>query len=280
LERLRSGVAHQAREQLGYVGRLPAQVLSATGNPIGSGRRAVKLALSTARLMRPASEPLSPLMTGRSMSLRLDTLSASLSKLKAAAKLGEGRVNDAFVAAVAGGLDRYHRVHGAPAAALRMGMPINMRAATGDLVVGNQFVPARFVFPASIIDPVERIRALHELVARQRGEPGLSMAGPVSAVLNRLPMSVSTGVLGSMMKAIDVVTSNVPGAPMTVYMAGARVEATYGFGPLTGAAVNVTLLSYIDDVHVAVSTDPAAVPDPVVFLTCLQDGFDEIEALA
>jgi diacylglycerol O-acyltransferase len=161
-----------------------------------------------------------------------------------------------------------------------MAMPINMRSATGDLVVGNQFVPARFVFRASIADPVERMRSLHDLVARQRGEPGLSLAGPVSAVLNRLPMSVAAAVLGSMMKAIDVVTSNVPGAPMTVYTAGARVEATYGFGPLSGAAVNVTLLSYIDDVHVAVSTDPAAVPDPEVFLTCLQAGFDEIEALA
>jgi hypothetical protein len=67
---------------------------------------------------------------------------------------------------------------------------------------------------------------------------------------------------------------------MAVYMSGARVEATYGFGPLSGAACNVTLLSYIDDLHVAVSTDPAAVPDPEVFLACLQAGFDEIEALA
>jgi hypothetical protein len=271
---------HQARRQLNALGRLPADIIATGGHPIGSARRAVKLARSTARLMRPATQPLSPIMTGRSMSLHLDTLAASLPKLKSAAKIGEGRLNDAFVAAVAGGLDRYHREHGVQATALRMAMPINMRSATGDLVVGNQFVPARFVFPASIADPVERMHALHELVVNQRAEPGLSMAGPVSAVLNRLPMSVATGVLGSMMKAIDVVTSNVPGAPMAVYMSGARVEATYGFGPLSGAACNVTLLSYIDDLHVAVSTDPAAVPDPEVFLACLQAGFDEIEALA
>jgi diacylglycerol O-acyltransferase / wax synthase len=279
-ERLRSGLTHQAGRQLGAIGRLPAGVIATAGDPVGAARRAVNLARSTARLMRPATEPLSPIMTGRSMSLHLDTLSASLPKLKAAAKLGDGRLNDAFVAAVAGGLDRYHLEHGVRADALRMAMPINMRSATGDQVVGNQFVPARFVFPASIPDPIERMRALHELVASQRAEPGLSMAAPVSAVLNRLPMSVSTGVLGSMMKAIDVVTSNVAGAPMPVFIAGARVEANYGFGPLSGAACNVTLLSYVDDVHIAVSTDPAAVPDAEVFLACLQDGFDEIEALA
>jgi diacylglycerol O-acyltransferase len=83
-----------------------------------------------------------------------------------------------------------------------------------------------------------------------------------------------------MLKAIDVVTSNVPGAPMPIWIAGARLIANYGFGPLSGAASNITLLSYVDDVHVAVSTDPAAVPDPDLFVACLQEGFDEIQALA
>jgi diacylglycerol O-acyltransferase / wax synthase len=87
-------------------------------------------------------------------------------------------------------------------------------------------------------------------------------------------------VLGSMLKAIDVVTSNVPGAPFPIYLAGARVEANYGFGPLSGAATNVTLLSYVDEVHLAISTDPAAVPDPDVYVACLEEGLDEVMALA
>ena len=36
------------------------------------------------------------------------------------------------------------------------------------------------------------------------------------------------------------------------------------------------LLSYIDELHIGVNTDPAAVPDPEVFLACLQEGFDEV----
>ena len=58
------------------------------------------------------------------------------------------------------------------------------------------------------------------------------------------------------------------------------MEANFGFGPLTGAGCNITLLSYLDEVHLGVSTDPAAVPDPLVFADCLQDGFDEVLALA
>jgi len=98
-------------------------------------------------------------------------------------------------------------------------------------------------------------------------------------VLNRLPLTLTTGLLGSMLKAIDVVTSNVPGAPMPLYIAGSRMQANFGFGPLSGAASNVTLLSYIDELHIAVSTDPAAVPDPELFVECLRDGLDEVAAL-
>ncbi len=95
-----------------------------------------------------------------------------------------------------------------------------------------------------------------------------------------MPVTASTALFGSMLKAIDVVTSNVPGAPIPVYVAGARLEANFGFGPLSGAASNITLLSYVDDLHIAVSTDRAAVRDPDVYLECMNEGFEEVQKLA
>ena len=47
-----------------------------------------------------------------------------------------------------------------------------------------------------------------------------------------------------MLKGADFVTSNVPGAPFPIYSGGAELERMYAFGPLSGAAVNVTLLSH------------------------------------
>jgi hypothetical protein len=223
---------------------------------------------------------MSPVMSGRSLSIRFDTLTASLTAMKAAAKLVDGRLNDAFLAAVAGGLDRYHRSHGVTVEQLRMTMPINIRP-KGDLTVGgNQFVPARFAFPVSITDPVERMAKMRELVAEQRAEPALNLAGPISGLLNRLPVFVTTAMFGGLLKAIDVVTTNVPGSPRAIYVAGARLEANFGYGPLSGAACNITLLSYINELHLGISTDPAAIPDPEVFVACLQDGIAEIEKLA
>ena len=117
-----------------------------------------------------------------------------------------------------------------------MTMPINIRNdATADLA-GNQFAPARFPVPIDIDDPVERMQAIRELVAQQRGEPALGLAEPLAAVLNRLPTTVSTGVFGSMLRGVDFVTRNVPGAPIPVFLAGARMEAQFPFGPLSGAA--------------------------------------------
>jgi diacylglycerol O-acyltransferase / wax synthase len=277
---LGGGLTHEGRRALGAARRVPGGLLATALDPVGTARRTAQLASSAARMMRPVSEPMSPIMGRRSLSVRFDTLTAPLADLKAAAKSVDGRLNDAFVAGVAGGLRRYHERHGAEVDQLRMTMPINIRGDGDEVVAGNRFVPARFPFPISIADPAERMRALHDIVDGQRHEPALSIVDPISGILNRLPLGLATNVLGSMLKAIDVVTSNVPGAPFPIYLAGARVEANYGFGPLTGAATNVTLLSYVDEVHLAISTDPAAVPDPDVYVACLEEGLDEVMALA
>jgi diacylglycerol O-acyltransferase / wax synthase len=239
----------------------------------------VASARSTAHMLRPVTTPLSPIMNKRSLSVHFDTLTASLPRMKAAAKAADGRLNDAFVAAVLGGLDRYHRRHGTPVEALRMTMPINVRSAEQAMEAGNQFVPARFPVPLDIRDPRERMRRLTGLVASERAEPALGMVAPIAGVLNRLPVSMTTRLFGGMLKGIDFVTSNVPGAPIPIYVAGARLEANFAFGPLSGSALNITLLSYIDELHMGVNTDRAAVPDPDVLLECLQDGIDEVEKL-
>jgi diacylglycerol O-acyltransferase / wax synthase len=276
---LRDALADRARRRFDAARRVPGALVGAASDPLGAVRGAFDAAASAGRMLRPVRTPLSPIMTGRSLSVRFDALSASLPAMKAAARRVDGRLNDAFVAAVAGGLDRYHRHHGEPVDELRMTMPINIRE-KGDVVAGNQFVPARFAFPVGIADPDTRMSALRELILRQRSEPALGLVAPIAGVLNRLPVSASTALFGGLLKAVDVVTSNVPGAPMPVYVAGARLEANFGFAPMTGAASNITLLSYVDDLHVAVSTDPAAVPDPDVYVECLQEGFDEIQKLA
>ncbi len=267
--------AGQARRVLGAVG---SGLRSAVRDPLGSVRRLSDGMASTARLLAPATAPLSSIMRGRSLSLHFDTLTLSLSALKAAARAIGGTLNDAFVAAVAGGLRRYHERHGAPIGSLRMTMPINVRDSQDAGRVGNQFVPARFVVPVGIVSPLERMKAVQELVRRQRAEPALGLIEDVSGFLRRLPAPMYTALFGSMLKGVDFVTSNVPGPPFEVFVSGARIESVFGFGPLSGAAANLTLFSYLDQLGLAVNTDRAAVPDPQVFVESLQEGFAEVLA--
>ena len=275
---LLEGIAHEQRRQAGIWQRAVLRVRDAAGRPLEVARGAVEGAASLARLLAPAFDPLSPIMKDRSLSVRFGTVAVSLPDMKAAAKKADGRLNDAFVAAVTGGLRRYHERHDVTVDALRMSMPISIRAegAASESLAGNQFVPARFEVPLVHDDPVERMRVLRSLVQTQRDEPALAATEAIAGILNRLPTSATTQLFGSMLKGIDFVTSNVPGAPIPVFLAGGKLEANFAFGPLAGAATNVTLLSYQDELHIGVNMDPAAIPDTEVFMACLHEGFEEV----
>jgi WS/DGAT/MGAT family acyltransferase len=274
LERVLDAIDHERRRQTGIIRRSVSAATSV------SARQVRDTLASVGRMLAPATKPLSPLMTGRSLSVHFDTITVPLAELKTAAKKADGKLNDAFVAGIAGGMRRYHQHHNVDLEALRMTMPINIRNdETADLA-GNQFAPARFAVPMTIDDPLERMRATRELVAQQRAEPALSLAEPLAGILYRLPTTVTTGVFGSLLRGIDFVTSNVPGVPIPVYLGGALMEAQFAFGPMSGAATNITLLSYLDEVQIAVNSDPAAIPDPDVFISCLNEGLDEVRKVA
>jgi hypothetical protein len=58
------------------------------------------------------------------------------------------------------------------------------------------------------------------------------------------------------------VISNVPGPPVPLYAAGARVEAAYPHGPvLEGAGMNITVMRYQDSVDFGVIACRESVPD-------------------
>jgi WS/DGAT/MGAT family acyltransferase len=283
-ERFWDALAHEGAQRVDrarrMVGALGQGIGDAVFRPLDAARRLSEGVASTARLLAPVSAPLSPIMKRRSLSAHFDTVALSLPALKAAAKRVGGSLNDAFVAAVAGGLQRYHAHHRAPVEALRMTMPINVRDAANGNRAGNRFVPARLIVPVGIADPAARLRAIRALVAHQRAEPALGLLDDVSGMLRRLPAPMYTALFGSMLKGVDFVTSNVPGPPVDVFVSGAHIESVFGFGPLSGAAANLTLFSYLDRLGLAVNTDRAAVPDPEVFLACLEEGLAEVLALA
>ena len=280
IERTVDAITHIGRRNLGIARRARDTVTGAVGtaasDPVAVVKGIAAAAASAGRMVQPATEPLSPLMRDRSLSVHFETLTFSLSELKGVAKSSGCTLNDAFVAGVTGGLRRYHEAHDAEVHELRMNMPINVRDDSTANQAGNQFAPARFAVPVDVADPREAMRTVHALVDQQRAEPALALLEPMSGLLNRLPTTLTTAIFGSMLRGVDFTTSNVPGAPIPVFVAGAQVEAMFPFGPLAGAACNVTLLSTLDDVNIGINVDLAAVPDPDVLRDCLQASFEEL----
>lgn len=283
-ERFIDAARHEQRRSMGIAKRFPAAAASAAGSaladPIGSAKRLGETASSVARLAAPAVDPLSPIMKDRSLSVHFDTISLSLDDAKRAAKAAGGRLNDAFLAATAAGVRHYHEQLGSPVEAVRISMPINVRDADDPEATGNHFAPARFPLPLTITDPVEAMTTIREIVQAERTEPALALVDPLATILNRLPTSMTTTIFGAALRGVDVVASNVPGAPIELFTAGARINSMFALGPMAGAAVNLTLLSYLDQVHIGVNVDPAAVTEPDRFLAAYRAGWDEVLAAA
>ena len=196
-------------------------------------------------------------------------------QLREAAHRSGGAVNDAFVAGVAGGLRRYHEKHGVEVGDLHLTMPISLRTKTDD-IGGNRITVMRFDVPVGEADPAERIKLIHRLTGAVRDERSLPYTQWIAGALNLMPR----WYIGSVLRHVDFLASDVPGIPVPVYLGGALVVAQYAFGPTIGASVNVTLLTYVDTCALGINVDTAAIPDYDVFYDAIVASFDELLSLA
>lgn len=79
----------------------------------------------------------------------------------------------------------------------------------------------------------------------------------------------------------NLVISNVAGAPVPVFMAGAKVTGMWPFGPLLeGAGLNVTVFSADGEMMLGVVTCPELIPDVRKVLDAIGQGLDALTAAA
>jgi len=254
------------------VGRLAA-------DPLGTAARAVRFGNSLRRVLTPVATPRSPLLNHGGPGYRLLTLDVPLADMKAAGRAAHGSVNDAFLAAILGGVRRYHEKLSLPVDFIPMAIPISLRT-DNDPLGGNRFAAARFSAPVGEPDPAARIAAIHRFIADARSEPALGFLDLIAPVLGALPGPVLTRLAGEMTGAIDIQASNMGGVGRRLYLAGARVVGLYPMGPRPGVAAMVTMLSYDENCCVTINFDPEAITDAATFASCLREGFDEVVALA
>ncbi len=252
---------------------VPKLVAGGVRRPRHTLRGALETGASVYRTVRPINETFSPIMQRRGLVRELRVHEVPLADLKAAGRAAGGSLNDAFLAAVTGGLRRYHHEHGVDVAELRVTMPISIRT-DEDAAGGNRLTLMRFALPVSVEDPGERIREIRVQTGAAQRERSLPHTQTIAGALNLLPR----WYVGAILRHVDFLASDVPGIPIPVHLGGAAVQMQYAFGPTIGASVNVTLVSYVDTCAVGVNVDTGAIPDVDLFHACIVAGFDEVLA--
>lgn len=227
----------------------------------------------------PSSSHRSPLMQGRSPRRRCFTLQVPVAGLKAGGRAAGGSLNDAYLAAVAGAVGSYHRAHATPIDTFALAFPVSVRSDADD-PMSNRWTAGQIQGPAGIEDPAARVAAVHaEAAAARAAVTGHDVLGHVTPLVARLPRWAITELSSSVTNA-DIQASNVPGWTDQLYVAGAKLEEVYPFGPLPGVAAMIALLSISGTCYIGVNYDPAAIVHGEQFADSLRTSFDEIIALA
>ena len=219
----------------------------------------------------------SPLWTQRSLRRRLETARVSYYDMRGAAKALGGTLNTAFVTAAAHAAGKYHRELGAPVESLRASMAISTRTEGSG---GNAFTLARMLVPTSDMPLTERFSAVNEILHAARTGSASGSLDTIATVSTLLPTSVITRLARAQSETVDFATSNVRGAGVPLYMAGAKLLENYPVGPLGGVAFNLTLMSYLGSMDVGINIDEAAVESPSLLRDSLVESFAELASYA
>ncbi len=217
----------------------------------------------------------SPLWTRRSLGRRIETLYAPFDETRAAAKRLGGTLNTAFLAAAADAAGRYHSKMGSPVDELRASMAISTRT---DASGANAFSLVRMMVPTGEMPIAERFQQITDATTHARSSNGGASLDTVAALSASLPTSLITRVARQQAQTVDFATSNVRGAPMPLFVAGAQLLRNYPVGPLGGVAYNLTLLSYNHSLDMGVNIDTAAVDDPALLTKCLESAFADLSS--
>ena len=252
-------------------GQMMRQAIS---DPTGSLDTVRSTVDSITRAVAMPDAALSPVWSERGTTYHFGAFEFAFDGLKQAAKSRGLSVNDAFMAAVASALDRYHDRHGYEVPRLRVNVPISLRGDAGDrsAQASNAVSIARLEMPVAGLSIDELMAEAHELVDAWRGAPATRMADPLADVSWFVPVPV----LAQAARASDLTTSNVPGPPIPLYLAGAKMVAAFPLVATIGAAVNVTMVTYDGAACIGVSTDDRSVTDPAELIEDLRWGFERV----
>jgi WS/DGAT/MGAT family acyltransferase len=192
-------------------------------------------------------------------------------------------INDVVLTLCAGGLRRYLSGRGElPAKPLVAMAPISVRA--DEEGVGNQ-VSAMLVGLATDVDnELDRLVRIRANTQRSKIHASALPANKITEFLPSETLASAARVYtrtrlgGHHRPFFNVTITNVPGPPVPLFVAGARIHSAFGMAPiLDGLGLILVVLSYNGRLSIGINSCEQIVPDPDNMAECIERAFNELE---
>jgi len=268
-------VGHKALDLVGFVGKLAVGAAS-----LQTDSRLKKLQPPPRILTAPSTIFNQPLSSGRTFWGR----NFDFERVRVIRKAVAGAtINDVVLAICAGGLRSYLAARDElPAKPLVAMAPISVRG--DEQGTGNQVSGMLVNLATDLDDALERLENIK--LNTQRSKIHAS-ALPVDKITEFLPSETlaaaarvytRTRLGGTHRPFFNVTITNVPGPPIPIYVAGARVHSAFGMAPiLDGLGLILVVLSYDGRLSIGISSCQQIVPDPEYLAECFEQSFTELE---
>ncbi len=211
-----------------------------------------------------------------------------LADVKAVAHAAGATVNDVILAVIGGACRAYlDERNQLPDASLVAAVPVSLHGA--GVVDDTNAVSLMFTkIGTDIEDPAARLavvheaainaKRLHEAVGGDTLRSWLAVAGPLLfSTVGRIYLEL--GLTAYTPPFVDLLISNVPGPPVTLYFGGAQLRGLYPLGPIyDGVGLNVTVVSSADTIGFGFVTCPDVLTDVDALATGVCDAFVALRA--
>jgi WS/DGAT/MGAT family acyltransferase len=287
-EMLRGVIGGQAQKVAQIIRELPATV----GTLSGAAQQAIGRSSLLGGTKGPSNLTLAPrtvlnasVTAGRAFA----SVTLPLAELKALGRAHEATINDIVLMVCSTALRRYFQKKRAlPRKSLIAAVPISLRE-KGDTSSDNQASMSFISLGTNLADVRKRLAHVKAATA--------AMKSTMGSIKNILPtdfpslgvpwlIEAATALYGKAKVAdrvpqvANVVISNVPGPPVPLYMAGAKMLTNYPTSIIVhGIALNITVQSYDQSLDFGLMADAAAMPDVKDLAEAIRIAFDDLRAM-
>jgi diacylglycerol O-acyltransferase len=263
----------------------PVQALAGTVGAFRSSPGPATLGIGTVvsglrSILDMGARPASPFDVRIGPNRRFAMTEAPVQRFKDVKDALGGTVNDVILATVGGALHRLLRERKEPTSGrtLRAMVPVSVRSA-GDAGLGNRIAPAFVDIPVGRMGPKRRLAEIRTGTRHLKESMMAMSADTIIGLGAYAPGGLLAGAarLASRGPWFNLVVSNIPGPPQPMYLAGARLVASYPSMPLgQNSALSIACTSLAGTMAFGFTGDWDAMPDIDRLAIALDESFEEI----